>query len=259
MREGRLTCRGLVDAYIRRINAYDKNGPAINAIVTINPDATKEADEMDRRFAQSGLTGPLHCVPMIVKDNFETKGLQTSNGALVFAGYRPKEDASQVARVKSGGRDRAGEIQHGRVGLQSRRDGQFDSARLHEESLRAGSGDGGVERRHGGIDRGQLRAGRIRQRYRQLDSRAVIPSVSRGHPFHHGAHQPRRRVSSEPESRCCGTDRPHPGRRCQGVSGDRGRGPKRPGDRRGEGTRHPRLQQVAGPERPERGGHRRVA
>src|SRR5438128_12525542 len=71
MRAGRLTCRGLVDAYIRRINAYDKNGPAINAIVTINPDATKEADEKDRR----GMNGPLHCVPMIVKDNFETNGL----------------------------------------------------------------------------------------------------------------------------------------------------------------------------------------
>src|SRR5580700_1361720 len=70
MRAGRLTCRGLVDAYLRRINAYDKNGPAINAIVTINPDATKEADKIDRRFAQSGLTLPLDCVPMIVKDNF---------------------------------------------------------------------------------------------------------------------------------------------------------------------------------------------
>jgi amidase len=103
MRERRLTCRELVDAYIRRIHTYDKNGPAINAIVTINPDAIKEADEMDRRFAQSGLTGPLHCVPMIVKDNFETKGLQTSNGALVFAGYQPKEDATQVARAKAAG------------------------------------------------------------------------------------------------------------------------------------------------------------
>ena len=51
MRARRLTCRELVDGYIRRIEAYDKNGPAINAIVTINPDATKEADEMDRRFA----------------------------------------------------------------------------------------------------------------------------------------------------------------------------------------------------------------
>jgi Asp-tRNA(Asn)/Glu-tRNA(Gln) amidotransferase A subunit family amidase len=103
MRDGRLTCRGLVDAYIRRIDAYDKNGPALNAIVMLNPEATKEADELDRRFAQSGLTGPLHCVPMIVKDNFETKGLQTTDGALAFAGYQPKEDATQVARAKAAG------------------------------------------------------------------------------------------------------------------------------------------------------------
>jgi amidase len=103
MRAGRLTCRGLVDAYLRRISAFDKNGPAINAIVTINPGATKEADELDRRFAQSGPVGPLHCVPMIVKDNFETKGLQTSDGTLAFAGYQPKEDATQVARVKAAG------------------------------------------------------------------------------------------------------------------------------------------------------------
>jgi len=103
MRERRLTCRELVEAYIRRINAYDKNGPAINSIVTINLDALKEAEELDRRFAQSGLTGSLHCVPMIVKDNFETKGLQTSNGALAFAGYVPREDATQVARVKAAG------------------------------------------------------------------------------------------------------------------------------------------------------------
>ncbi len=103
MRAGRLTCRGLVDAYLRRIATYDKNGPAINSIVVVNPDAVREADEMDRRFARSGITGTLHCVPMVVKDNFETKGLQSANGALVFAGYQAKEDATQVARVKAAG------------------------------------------------------------------------------------------------------------------------------------------------------------
>jgi amidase len=103
MKAGRLTCRALVDQYLRRIDAYDKNGPAINAIVLINPDAAKEADEMDRRFAQSGLTGPLHCVPAIVKDNFETKGIRTTNGALAFAGYIPDQDAFEVKRIKEAG------------------------------------------------------------------------------------------------------------------------------------------------------------
>src|SRR5580692_6440497 len=103
MRSGRLTCAALVGQYLRRIAAYDKNGPAINSIVTINPDAEKQAAELDRQFAQSGLTGPLHCVPMIVKDNFETKGLQTTNGALALAKYVPDRDAFQVAKVKAAG------------------------------------------------------------------------------------------------------------------------------------------------------------
>ena len=103
MKAGRLTCRALVDAYLKRIAAYDKNGPAINSLILINPEAVKQAEELDRRFAQSGLTGPLHCVPMIVKDNFETKGLQTTNGALAFAGYVPDRDAFQVKRVKDAG------------------------------------------------------------------------------------------------------------------------------------------------------------
>ena len=103
MKAGRLTCRALVAMYLKRIEAYDKNGPAINSIVTVNPDVEKQAAELDARFAQSGLTGPLHCVPVIVKDNFETRGLQTTDGALALAGYLPEKDAFQVKRVKEAG------------------------------------------------------------------------------------------------------------------------------------------------------------
>jgi Asp-tRNA(Asn)/Glu-tRNA(Gln) amidotransferase A subunit family amidase len=103
MKNGQLTCRALVSEYLKRIEAYDKNGPAINSIVLINADVLSQADELDRRFAQSGLTGPLHCVPVIVKDNFETKGLRTSDGALAFASYVPDSDAFQVTRIKQAG------------------------------------------------------------------------------------------------------------------------------------------------------------
>ena len=103
MKAGRLTCRELVGRYLRRIEAYDKNGPALNSIVVLNTDVEKQAGDLDRRFAQSGLTGPLHCVPVIVKDNFETKGLQTANGALAFAGYLPDQDAFEVKRIKEAG------------------------------------------------------------------------------------------------------------------------------------------------------------
>ncbi len=103
MVDGTLTCRALVDAYLARIAAYDKAGPRINAIVTLNPDADARADALDREFAKSGLTGPLHCVPLLVKDSFETKGLQTTDGSLAFAGYLPQEDATVVARAKAAG------------------------------------------------------------------------------------------------------------------------------------------------------------
>ena len=103
MMAGRLTCRELVSHYLKRIEAYDKNGAGINSIVMVNPEVEKQADELDRRFAQSKLTGSLHCVPVIVKDNFETKGLQTTNGALVFAGFLPDKDAFQVKRIKEAG------------------------------------------------------------------------------------------------------------------------------------------------------------
>lgn len=103
MKVGRLNCRTLVSEYLKRIDAYDKNGPGINAIILVNPEVSKQAEELDRRFAQSGLTGALHCVPVIVKDNFETAGLQSSNGALAFAGYLPGKNAFQVKRIKDAG------------------------------------------------------------------------------------------------------------------------------------------------------------
>ena len=103
MKGGRLTCRALVDGYLRRIHAYDKNGPGINALVVINPDAQKQADELDRRFAQSGPVGALHCVPAIVKDNFETIGLQSAAGSLSLKGFVSNKDAFQVKRIKEAG------------------------------------------------------------------------------------------------------------------------------------------------------------
>jgi Asp-tRNA(Asn)/Glu-tRNA(Gln) amidotransferase A subunit family amidase len=103
MKAGRLTCHVLVDQYLKRITAYDKTGPALNAIVVVNPDALKQADDLDRRFARGGLTGPLHCVPAIVKDNFETIGLQSADGSASLAGFISNKDAFLVKRIKAAG------------------------------------------------------------------------------------------------------------------------------------------------------------
>jgi Asp-tRNA(Asn)/Glu-tRNA(Gln) amidotransferase A subunit family amidase len=103
LKAGRVTCRGLVERYLRRIEAYDKNGPGLNAIVMVNPEALKQADDLDRRAASGGFVGPLHCIPTIVKDNFETIGLQSANGSLALAGFVSSKDAFQVKRIKEAG------------------------------------------------------------------------------------------------------------------------------------------------------------
>jgi amidase len=100
---GRLTCHALVEQYLRRIEAYDKKGPALNALVQINPNALQEADDLDRRLRASGPSGPLHCVPVIVKDNFETIGLQSAAGSLAMKGFVSSKDAFLVRRVKAAG------------------------------------------------------------------------------------------------------------------------------------------------------------
>ena len=98
-----LTCRRLVESYLARIDAYDKQGPAINAIVTINPNALTVADSLDKRFTQGGLTGALHCIPVMVKDNFETRDLQTTAGSIALKGWIPSRDATQVRRIRDAG------------------------------------------------------------------------------------------------------------------------------------------------------------
>ena len=102
-RDGSLTCRSLVDQYLARIEANDKRGPALNAIVLVNPDAQKAADDLDRRYRQSGPVGRLHCVPVIVKDNFETAEMPTSAGSLALKDMRTGKDAFVVKRLRDAG------------------------------------------------------------------------------------------------------------------------------------------------------------
>jgi amidase len=103
LKDGSLTCVGLVQQYLRRIDAYDKKGPAINAIVMVNPDALATAADLDRRFARDGITGPLQCIPVIVKDNYQTAGLRTTAGSLSLKGFVPREDAFVVRKLREAG------------------------------------------------------------------------------------------------------------------------------------------------------------
>ena len=103
LRARTLTCRSLVEQYLTRIEAYDKKGSALNAIVLTNPDALKTADDLDRRFAQAGPVGPLHCVPVIVKDNYETIDMPTTAGSLSLKGMMTGKDAFIVKRLRDAG------------------------------------------------------------------------------------------------------------------------------------------------------------
>src|SRR5262245_10604144 len=83
MRAGKLTARQLVQGYLHRINAYDKQGPTINSIITLNPNALAEADRLDAAFRTSGLVGPLHGITILVKDEVDTAGMPTTLGTVV--------------------------------------------------------------------------------------------------------------------------------------------------------------------------------
>ncbi len=86
MKRGTLTAARLVRIYLARIEAYDQTGPSLNAVIMVNPDAVARAEELDVRFEQAGLTGPLHGIPILLKDNVNTADMPTTGGSLSLEG-----------------------------------------------------------------------------------------------------------------------------------------------------------------------------
>ena len=78
MQKGKLTCRGLVQGYLDRIQAYDKQGPALNAMLYVNPKALEQADALDQEFKRTGKLKPLQCIPVVLKDIFDTADMPTT-------------------------------------------------------------------------------------------------------------------------------------------------------------------------------------
>ena len=100
---GALTARQLVQLYLDRIAAYDQQGPSINAIITLNPNALEEADRLDAAFERSGFVGPLHGIPVIVKDQMDVTGMPTTLGSILFQDYNPDRDAFVTERLEEAG------------------------------------------------------------------------------------------------------------------------------------------------------------
>jgi amidase len=104
LREGRTTCVQVVQAYLRRIDAYDDRGPALNAIITLNPRALETAAAMDQAVAASRtVLRPLHCIPVVVKDNHDTADMPTTGGSLTLAASVPPRDAFVVRKLREAG------------------------------------------------------------------------------------------------------------------------------------------------------------
>jgi amidase len=100
MADGRVTAHQLVQQYLTRIATYDKK---LNAVVTVNPNALREAEERDRERIQGKLRGPLHGIPIAVKDNIHTTDMPTTGGALAFEGFVPRYEATLVKSLRDAG------------------------------------------------------------------------------------------------------------------------------------------------------------
>ena len=103
MADGTVTAVELVAAYLDRIEAFDRRGPALNAMIAINPRAAEVAAERDAERAAGDVRGPLHGVPVVVKDNYDTADMPTTAGTLGLATSVPPDDSTQVRRLREAG------------------------------------------------------------------------------------------------------------------------------------------------------------
>ena len=141
---GNLTVRQLVQMYLDRIAAYDKKGPAINALISLNPTALEEADRLDAAFRTSGFIGPLHGVPVIMKDQADIKGMPTTLGSALFKDYMPDRDCFVVAKLKAAGVIFLGKATLGEFGGGDTHGSLFGSTRnVYDLERTAGGSSGG--------------------------------------------------------------------------------------------------------------------
>ena len=100
---GKATCVQVVRHYLDRIDAYDDRGPALNAIITVNPRALETAAQMDKLDRTTRPSRPLHCIPVVLKDNFHTADMPTSGGSITFRNMQTPEDGFVVKRLRDAG------------------------------------------------------------------------------------------------------------------------------------------------------------
>lgn len=143
-KSGSLSARKLVQLYFDRIAAYDKKGPSINAVISINPSALDEADALDRTFKTSGFVGALHGIPVIMKDQGDVKGMPTTLGSVLFKDHMPDRDGFAVAKLKKAGAILIGKATLGELGAGDTHGSLFGSTRnVYDLERTAGGSSGG--------------------------------------------------------------------------------------------------------------------
>ena len=163
----------------------------INAIVVVNPRRARRGRRA-RPPVQGGRTRRAAALrPRDRQGQLRDDRTAERRRVAVAQGIRLEQGRVPGQAHQGGRRDRARQVEHGGVRVHAVRDRELDPAGLHEESLRARSRDGRIERRHGGGGRRQLRRRRPRQRHRQLDPRAVVAPGAGRHPIDDGADEPR--------------------------------------------------------------------
>jgi len=104
MKSGKFTARSLVEKYSARIEEIDKNGPAINSVIELNPDALSIADSLDQERKAKGPRGPVHGVPVLIKDNIDTADkMMTTAGSLALLGSKPAQDSYVARKLRDAG------------------------------------------------------------------------------------------------------------------------------------------------------------
>ncbi len=143
-RAGTLTVRQLVQMYLDRIAAYDKQGPAINAVISLNPSVLDEADRLDAAFRKTGFVGPLHGIPILVKDQADIVGMPTTLGSALFKDYMPERDCFVAAKLKKAGAIFLGKTTLGELGGGDTHGSLFGSTRnVYDLQRTAGGSSGG--------------------------------------------------------------------------------------------------------------------
>ena len=142
--EGRLTARELVQIYLDRIEAYDRNGPCINSIISTNPKALEEADRLDAAFKAGGFVGPLHGIPLVFKDQGDVAEMPTTLGSVLFKDHMPNRDAHVVGKLKDAGAIFIGKATLGELGAGDTHGSLFGSTRnVYDLERTAGGSSGG--------------------------------------------------------------------------------------------------------------------